>query len=787
MRMLNRKLARDVAGLAGPLVAVAAVAASGIALFITLRSMRGFLERSQADYYRDYRFADVFAQVKRAPAAVAREAAAIPGVRAAEPRIIWEAVLDVPGLAEPAVGRFVSIPAPGEPRLNVPHVRVGRMPAPGALREVLISEAFAQANGLAPGDSLEAVLNGKWERVHVVGVAISPEYIYEMQGGELFPDNRRFGIIWTPRALLATVTGLETGFDALAIQLAPGASEPEVIAALDRLLAPYGTLGAYGRSEHVSHKFISDEIEQNKVGAVILPGILLGVTAFLLNVVLSRLVATQRAQVAILKAFGFTNGEIGRHYLALALAPVAGGAAVGVPLGFRLASVTAAIYAQYYRFPVTEARPDWGVAVAACLIAAGAAVVGAAIAVRAAVSLPPAEGMRPPAPARFEAGLLERLGVQRLLAPSTRIVVRNTARRPLRAAAAITGIALAFAMLVVARYAFTAVDRIKDVQFQYSQREDVSVTFREAAPRSALDALVRLPGVLGVEPVRTVPVAIRHGPVERRTALFALPAGAELHRVVDQGLIAHAIPSSGLLLTTKLAEVLHVVPGDTLTVEVREGDRRTVRVPVADTVSELLGANAYADLAYVGEITGEPDAISGALLAVDPRREGELYLTLKRQPALVGVGIRSASLAGFERTIADSFQVSLSTAVIFAVVIAFGVVYNGARVALSERSRELASLRVLGFTKREVTTMVFGEQILLTAVGMLAGIGIGYGLCAWVARVGNTELFRIPLVVDAGAYLYAAAVIAGAFVVSALAMRQRIRALDIVACLKTGE
>ena len=208
MRMLNRKLARDVMGLAGPLLAVAMVAVSGIALFVTLRSMRGFLSDSQANYYRDYHFADVFVLVKRAPASVARRIAAIPGVRVVEPRIVFEAVLDVPGLAEPAVGRFVSIPASGEPLLNVPHVRVGRMPAPGAPREVLISEAFAQANKLVPGDSLGAVLNGRWERVHVVGVAISPEYIYEMQGGELFPDNRLFGVIWTPRALLASATGL---------------------------------------------------------------------------------------------------------------------------------------------------------------------------------------------------------------------------------------------------------------------------------------------------------------------------------------------------------------------------------------------------------------------------------------------------------------------------------------------------------------------------------------------------------------------------------------------------
>lgn len=784
--MLNRKLRRDVLGLIGPLAAVGLVAASGIAMFVTLRSTRGFLARSQAEYYRDHRFADVFVQVKRAPASAAGSVARIPGVRVVEPRIIFEAVLDVPGQSEPAVGRFISLPQ-AAPLLNVPHVREGRLPARGADREVLISEAFAQANGLRPGDSLGAVLNGHWERVRAVGVAISPEYIYELQGGELFPDNRRFGVIWTPWSLLASATGLDAGFNALALQLDDGASEADVIDAADRLLEPYGTLGAYGRSEQVSHKFISDEIEQNTVGAVIMPSILLGVAAFLLNVVLSRLVATQRAQIALLKAFGYTNREIATHYLMLALAPVVGGAVVGVPLGFRLSEGTAAMYATYYRFPVTTVRPDWPVAAAACLIAASAAVLGAGLAVRMAVRLQPAAGMRPPAPPRFEAGLLERWRIRRFLGPPARIVVRNTARRPLRAAAAVTGIALAFAMLVVSWYAFDAIDYIKDVQFQYVQREDISVSFREAAPRSAIDALRGLPGVVAVEPMRVVPVTLRHGLAERRTALIALPAAARMRRVVGQDRRTFRMPATGVLLAAKLADVLGVMPGDSLTVDLREGRRRTVRVLVTEVADEMLGANAYADLEFAARLTGERQAISGALLSVDPRREAALYLTLKRQPALASIGIRSAALAGFERTLGDTFQVMLAIAVIFAIVIAFGVVYNGARVALSERSRELASLRVLGFSKREVTLMVFGEQILLTGMGIGAGVGVGYAMCALVARVGNTELFRIPLVVTAGAYGFAALIIVAAFAASGLAMRRRIRTLDIVACLKTGE
>lgn len=785
---LDRKLLRDLWHLRGQVVAITLVVACGIALFVTLRSMHGYLLTTQARYYEEYRFADVFVSLRQAPLAVAARAGALPGVTAAEPRIVRDVILDVPGLAEPATGRLISIPEDRQPRLDALHLRRGRWIAPGRRDEVLASEAFAKANGLDVGATLGAVINGRWQRLRIVGLALSPEYVYEIRGGgEVFPDNRRFGVIWMGRRALAAAFGMEGGFNDLTLALAPEARERDVIDRLDRLLARYGGLGAYGREDQTSHRFVSDEITETQVTSVAVPAIFLGVTAFLLHIVLSRLVATQRDQIAVLKAFGYSDVAVGIHFLKMALAPVLAGSAIGTGVGLWFAVELAQVYARFYQFPVLRFEPRPGVVVLAVAIGGGAALAGAVNAVRRAVALPPAEAMRPEAPARFRPGPLERLGGQRLLSPASRIVLRNLERWPLRSFLSALGIALAVGILVVGRYSFDAVEHLKNLQFESVQREDVTVSFESLRPGAAAYELAHLPGVLRVEPFRAVPVRLRNGHREHRTALLGLGGRSRLHRIVDRRFAVHALPPNGLLLTRRLGEVLDVRPGDSVTVEVLEGKRPVRRVAVAGLVEELLGLQAYMEIGGVHRLMQEGDAASGAFLAVDPRGAERLYLRLKRLPGVAGVGVREAALRGFEKTIAESFRISIAVLIGFACVIAAGIVYNGARIALSERGRELASLRILGFSRGEVAAMLFGEQAVLTLAAIPLGFGLGFGLCALLAFRFESDLFRMPLVIHGTTFVFAFLVVAAAALLSGLAVRHRLDRLDLVEVLKTRE
>lgn len=787
MRALDRKLWRDLWHLRGQALAIALVVACGVATVVTARVGYESLQASQADYYARYRFADVFAPLERAPDSLRSALAAIPGVAAVRTRVVAEVTLDVPGLAEPATGRLVSVPERRVPVLNDVHLRRGRWLEPGRRDEVIASEAFAEANGLDLGDRIGAVLNGRWQALRIVGIGLSPEYVYELQGTNFFPDNRRFGVLWMSREALGPAFEMDGAFNDLSLRLLPGAQEEEVIARVDRLLERWGGLGAYGREDQISHRFLSDEIRQNRVFGTVLPAIFLGVAAFLLHVVLSRLVATQREQIAVLKAFGYGPLRIGTHYLELALVCVALGSLLGVALGLWWAAEINRLYGQFYRFPVLSFAPSGAVVTIAVGVSALAAVGGAASAVRRVLRLPAAEAMRPEAPARFRPGWLERSGLAARLPASVRMIWRNLVRRPLRAGLTVLGLSLAVAILIVGHYFVDAIEYLGEVQFRLVQREDVTVAFHDPRPARARYELAALPGVLRAEPFRVVAARLRHGHAERRVAVFGLAPDAELRRIVGADLAALPVPPEGLVLTTKLAEILGVGPGDEIVVEVLEGSRPVRAVRVAGLADELIGLSAYMDARALHRLMREDATLSGAFLRVDAQALPRVYAELKRMPAVAGATTRLAALQGFEETLAKSLGVFTTVLVTFAAVIAAAMVYNAARIALSERGRELASLRVLGFTRAEVALLLLGEQALLTAAALPLGFWIGYRLCAALAAAYQWELFRMPLVVSDRTYGFALLVVLAAALLSSLAVRRRLDHFDLVEVLKARE
>lgn len=787
MSALGRKALRDAWHLRGQLAAVSVVVLCGIASMVTMRGMHDSLAGSKASYYAEGRFADVFVHLRRAPESLLGRVRALPGVAVAESRVVTDVLLDVPGLAEPATGHLVALPDRTPPLLNDVYLRRGRRFSPMTPGEAIASESFADANHLQPGDRIAALINGRWQRLTIVGIGLSPEFVYEVPAGGIFPDKRRYGVLWLSREQLGPALSMDGAFNDLSLTLGPGASEAGVIDALDHLLEPYGGLDAYGRADQVSNRFLSDEIRQHEVSGRVIGYLFLGVAAFLLNVIVGRLVLTQRDQIAVLKAFGYPSARVAAHYLALGLLPVLVGALAGSLLGIWLGGLVADVFAQFYRFPVLAHRFAPTLFVTSTLVSTASAALGTLSAVRRVFRLPPAEAMRPDSPPATRRGLLDRMGMLTRIGPAARMIARNLARRPLRAALGVLGIAFAVAMMVVGRFFFDAVSYIADTEFRQIQRQDATVVFTE--PRSARSRfdLAHLPGVLAVEPYRAAPARLRHGQFTYRLALQGLPERASLRRLLDRALVRVPVPATGVLLTTKLAEILHVGPGDSLDAELLEGRRPVRHLVVAGTVDELIGLGAYLKLESLNQILHEGPTISGAMLMVDARDADALYRTLKRVPAVAAVQVRAATLQSFNQTLAGSMNISTWVMLIFACVIAMAVVYNGSRVALSERGRELASLRVLGFTRAEVALVLFGEQGVLTLLALPLGALLGYGLCALLPHAYDTELFRLPLVLTGTTFVVAAAVVLVAALATTLLVRRRVDRLDLVAVLKTRE
>ena len=786
---LNRKLLRDLWAMKGQAFAIATVVAAGVAMYVMYLSNFESLRETRRVYYERQRFGDVFASIKRAPLRVADEIAAIPGVSAVETRVTASVQLDLPQLDEPAMGQIVGIPANRRPQVNDLFLRRGRWIERGRTDEVLASEGFVIAHDYQLGDRVPAIINGRLRRLTIVGVALSPEFIYSIRPGELVPDDRRYGIFWMDQQALAAAFDMEGGFNDVVLSLARGASRDEVIDRLDRILEPYGNRGVLPRDLQLSHWMVENELNQLQNFGFMLPLIFLLVAAFILNVALTRALALQRPQIASLKALGYRNSAIGWHYLKWALIIGIIGVLMGVLLGASLGNMLIDLYNRFFRFPTLLFSVPARVIGGATMLTMAAAALGAFGAVRRAVNVPPAEAMRPEAPARYRRSILETPLVARHLGNASRMVLRNIMRHPLRAAASVFGIAFAVAILMIGFVFTDAVDRLTQVQFWEAERQDVTVYFVEPRDDAARHALMRLPGVLSVEPIRNVPVRVRSGHRERYLfgGITGMPPQPRLRRIVHRDGRSLTLPPAGLVLSAMLARVLAVVPGDMVTVEVLEGHRPVRDIEVTGVVDDILGLEAYMEADALHALMREGEVANGARLLVDAARAAELSTALKAIPSVAGAGFKRTALESFREVLAANMNLTIFINVLFAGCIAFGVVYNAARVSLSERSRELASLRVLGFTRAEISLILMGELALLTLVALPVGGVFGYSLAAVIVGSIDSEVYRFPLYVTAQSVAISFLGIIAAAVVSGLLVRRRLDRLDLVAVLKIRE
>lgn len=788
MRALNRKLLRDLWLMRGMTLAISLVIIGGISTFIMSRVTYESLKLTQTSYYINQRFAEVFVSLVRAPEAVAERFAELPGINQVETRVVAAINIQVEGFDDPITGRIVSLPDFGAPRLNVPYVRRGRLPVAGPGNEVAISEAFADAHRLKPGDRIAVIIRGHRKRLDIVGIVLTPEYMYAIPPGGLFPDYQRYGILWMSRKALATAYDMDGAFNNVIFSLQSGASERDVIDGIDLILARYGGLGAYSRKDQFSHRFITDELHALEIMATIFPVIFLSVATFLLNIVISRLVSTEREQIATLKAFGYATSQIAMHYVKLIISITSFGIVLGVALGLWFADALCSMYQQLYSFPYLHFILNPAVMSQAVLVTLFAALAGTAFAVRRAAQLPPAEGMRPEPPLNYRATLIERIGLQNHLDEPSRMIIRHIARQPVKAGLTILGIAAACGILMMTNFQRDAINWIIEVQYGLSSREDLTVMFNDPTSYRALYSLGALEGVNHIEGFRSVSARLVHGHRSYRFKVDGIEPGGELQRILNPSLEAIDIPEEGIILSDYLAtEILQIAPGQLLTIEVLEGNRSVFKVPVVGTSRQYLGVNAYMNRSTLNRLMHEGPAISGVRLSVDPEYQINLYHQLRDMPRVAGTIVRDTAIEQFNEMMEKTILwFSFITALLGAFV-AFGVVYNSARIAFSERSRELASLRVLGFTRAEVGYILLGEIGLLTLAAIPPGFLVGIGLSSYIAKSFSSDLYRIPMIVVPSTYALAASIVLISFAVTAALIWRQLSRLDLIEVLKTRE
>jgi putative ABC transport system permease protein len=784
---LDRKLLRDLWRIKGQALAIGMVIAVGVMMLVMMTGLVASLGETREAYYQRYRLADAFVPVKRAPERLASHLAQISGVAAVETRVTGRALIDLPDQSLPVQAQALSLPERRRPALNDIYLTHGRFPALGRTEEIVLLQSFAKAHDLLPGDTLAATMNGSRRQFKITGLAQSPEFLYVTAPGELVPDDARFGVIWMHRSGLAAAYDLEGAFNEALLGLTRGANVDAILDHGDRLMAPYGGSGGYPLADQFSNRFISEEISGLAAASKGVPPIFLAVAAFLLYIVISRMVQAEREEIGLMKAFGYTNFEVGSHYFKLILAIALGGALIGCLAGIASGRAMVGIYSLYFKFPFLVFRLDPASFVTGVTVSVVSASAGGLLVLRQVFALTPASAMRPPAPPDYSRarGLGKTLAA--LLDQPSRMVLRRLTRQPVRMAGAMIGIACGMGLSVAMITIYAGFDRTIDLTFSVVDRSDVSVSFTQPVSDKALFELRRIVGVSRAEPVRHVPVVLRNGVHSYRSAITGMPQDPVLNRALDEKTAAIDMPKSGVVLSSVLAEILHIKAGEMLTIEVREGRQPVLQIPVASVAQALLGAPAYMDLTALNQVLREPRRVTGAYLTIDAARADAIYETLQDMPTVAGLSLKADALKAFVvlmNTGAGAMRYVMGA---IAFVITFGIVYNAARIAYAERTRDLASLRVIGFSRGEAAFVLLGELAVVTLIALPVGALLGYYLSFGIAAGFSTDLYQIPAVFDPVSYGQAMLVVLTAAVVSGWLVKRDLDRSDLIEALKTRE
>lgn len=785
--LLDRKLLRDIARLWAQVLAISLVMACGVMTIVIALGAYRSLDETRAAFYERYRFATVFSGLTRAPLHLRGSLSAIAGVSGVELRIVKAALLDLPGMAEPATGIAVSIPDSGEPAVNRLYLRTGRLPEADRAGEVAVTEPFARAHRMAPGSTFSAILNGRKRMLRVTGIVLSPEYVYAIGPGDMVPDQRRFGVFYMPRTTLAGLFDMNGAFNDVVARTQRGTDLDHVMDRIDAILAPYGGTGAHDREDQTSHAFLDNELNQLRAMAVIIPPIFLFVSAFLVNMILTRLIALEREQVGLMKAVGYSSLGVAWHYAKLTLLIAAIGIAIGALAGNWLGRGMTRLYAEFFSFPFLIFRQSLDLYVVAAAVSAAAALAGAGRAIWSVVRLPPAVAMRPPAPTQYRSLFGGPTGLAGVFSQLTIMALRHLIRWPVRTLMTTIGTSMAVALLVTALFSFDSIDFMIDTVFFRTERQDATISFGvERSPR-ALQAVAAMPGVLRAEGFRAVPVILRKGHRERRLVIAGVMPGPDLARVLDEDLRPVEPVENGLMVSERVAKLLQLSIGDRVEIELLDKGHRHVEAPVTSIVQSYVGLAVTMRLDALDRLVGGGPRLSGVRVAIDRALLGELYAAVKQTPAVAAIALQGVSRARFRETVGENITVMTTVYAVLAVIITFGVVYNSARIQLSERARELAGLRVMGFTRGEVSRVLLIELALIVLMAQPLGWALGYGFSWSVVRGFESDLFRIPLVVDRSTFALSSLVVLAVAVVSALIVRRRVDRLDLVRVLKTRE
>jgi putative ABC transport system permease protein len=784
---LDRKILRELRQMRSQVITIALLIICGLSLMIATSISYDSLRAARDSFYRDYRFADLFADFQAAPRSIMDRMRGISGIRLLEERIVADGLVEVRGQDEPAVGLLLSIPSEVQPRLNRIFVREGRLPREAQFPEVFLHEAFAAAQHLKPGDVISVLVKGQRIRLHIVGLGLSPEYVYALGSGVPLPDDRHFAVLWMAEPVLGRLVGFQDSFNSIAVTLDKSRASAAIKEDLRILLGPYGNKAIRERMNVPSHMFLDDELTEQKTLSRFSPLVFLSIAIFLIHVIMSRMIHMHRPQIAVLKAVGYRDREIAWHYTKLIVVMMLFGTIPACGLGIMLGHSIVDLYQNFFRFPALTAVVDPGILLLSFATGIASGVLGGMTAIHSILRLQPAEALKPPVPPAYHAIFLDRLGLWEKLALSSRITLRNLMLRPWRLGLTMLGMAAALGIMISSGSMKDMVNFLLKAQFQYIQRESISITLQRPVSVNGLQELADLKGVQRVEGYRALAVRIHYGRWEKETALLGWPARSELRQRLNKDLDQEPLPVHGIFVSRYFQTQWGLKAGDRIDVDILEGAYPRRSLTVAGFSDDLMGITVHMRIEEVWELLDEDPGYNMISLKVDPHWLSSLYVKLNQYPLVATVTLRDAVYDGFYESMGSMLQVSTGLLTLFAFIIAIGLIYNTVIMNFSERSREMATLRVLGFDNIFLFLLLMDVIMIQVFVSLIPGSFIGYKMTEWLLGSMRTETLSPPVLARGSTYAIGIATMLLALIVSAWSLSRLLRRLSLTEALKAKE
>jgi len=791
MSALTRLLWRTIWNTKGQFLAVVAVVTLGITVYISMGTAYYSLNQSQENFYRANNFADYYFQVVRAPQEITRQIESLPGVSKATGRI----QIDVPVVKknnQRATARLTSYPLPMANEVNRLHLLSGRLfdsyPQGGGI-EVLLEPQYVKAHNLALNDQLTIVAENKQVPLSVVGTASSPEFIYPMKdAASLMPDPQTFTVVMIPQEQAQQLLNMPGQINQVVLKLAPGADAEKIAGQVKTILEPYGNLANYPREQQLSHAVLQGELDGLKATVNFLPLIFLGLAATIQLIMLGRMVKAQRLQIGVMKALGYNSLQVMLHYTGYALAIALAGALLGSIFGILLARVISEAYALFFNLPETIGSINYKTILYGFSLSLGVSTVAGITASRGVLSLNPAAAMRPEPPRAGVRTMLEQLAwLWSRLDPSWKFSLKAISRNRMRFGVTLVGVVFAVGMLVVSLFSNDSVDYMLTRHYQWEQQYDYLVRFATPVKAAELLNIERIEGVLKAEPLLEIPVRMHFNGRSEEDVLVGYPPNLTLKKLVDKSGQPLQVPEAGMLISRRTADKLQAGIGDRVVIEtlMPQGPSRKTSLKIVGINEQLIGSSSYVSLAEANRVLQESQVVSGAMLKITPGQAPVVEEKLNEMIHIASILSRQKEIDNFNELMGMMIY-SISIMLAFALLLGFAIVYNSAVVSFAERRRELASLRVIGFTNQEVSALLLKETLLQSLLGVALGLPFGLLLAKSYAAAVNTDLYTIPVVIYPLTYLLAALGGVLFIMLAHLAGVKGVKHLDLVNVLKNS-